>query len=106
MFIDTAGPSPRFAHLCRTGRRIFSSPAQACSICDSIRSEVSDNHLALFLPIMSEERSSSAAASAQRQVRVQLTSKQEDIALPENTGPILVPTGKSAHAFKKSLQWF
>lgn len=33
--------------------------------------------------------------AAQRQVRVQLTSKQEDIALPENTGPILVPTGKS-----------
>lgn len=43
--------------------------------------------------------STSAAASsqsAQRQVRVQLISKQEDIALPENTGPILVPTGKNA----------
>jgi hypothetical protein len=41
--------------------------------------------------------SSSAGASSQsvqRQVRVQLTSKQEDIALPENTGPILVPTGE------------
>lgn len=33
------------------------------------------------------------AQAAQRHVRVQLTSKQEDIALPENTGPILVPTG-------------
>ncbi|KAE8144297.1 hypothetical protein BDV25DRAFT_134790 [Aspergillus avenaceus] len=36
--------------------------------------------------------------SAQRQVRVQLTSKQEDIALPENTGPILVPTGLRRYA--------
>ena len=44
---------------------------------------------------MSEgSNSTSAAASAQRQVRVQLTSKQEEIALPENTGPILVPTGE------------
>lgn len=44
---------------------------------------------------MSEgSNSTSAAASTQRQVRVQLTSKQEDIALPENTGPILVPTGE------------
>ncbi|KAE8412477.1 ribosome biogenesis protein ytm1 [Aspergillus pseudocaelatus] len=42
--------------------------------------------------------STSAAASAQRQVRVQLTSKQEDIALPENTGPILVPTGLRRYA--------
>ncbi|OJJ44668.1 hypothetical protein ASPZODRAFT_71037 [Penicilliopsis zonata CBS 506.65] len=44
---------------------------------------------------------SSAAASSQavqRQVRVQLTSKQEDIALPENTGPILVPTGLRRYA--------
>lgn len=43
--------------------------------------------------------STSAAASsqsAQRQVRVQLVSKQEDIALPESTGPILVPTGMNA----------
>lgn len=35
-----------------------------------------------------------AGQAAQRQVRVQLTSQQEDIALPENTGPILVPTGE------------
>ncbi|PYH93755.1 WD40 repeat-like protein [Aspergillus ellipticus CBS 707.79] len=45
--------------------------------------------------------SASAAASsqsAQRQVRVQLVSKQEDIALPENTGPILVPTGLRRYA--------
>lgn len=44
----------------------------------------------------------SAAGSedpAQRQVRVQLTSKQEDIALPESTGPILVPTGKNPVCF-------
>lgn len=32
--------------------------------------------------------------SAQRQVRLQLTTRHEDVALPENTGPILVPTGK------------
>lgn len=45
---------------------------------------------------MAEDQSSASAVShdAQRQVRVQLTSKQEEIALPENTGPILVPTGK------------
>lgn len=49
---------------------------------------------------MNGEQDSAAAASSQasqRQVRVQLTSKQEDIALPENTGPILVPTGETAH---------
>jgi hypothetical protein len=43
---------------------------------------------------MSEDLNTAAAESAQRQVRVQLTSQQEDIALPESTGPILVPTGK------------
>ena len=37
-----------------------------------------------------------SSQAAQRQVRVQLTSKQEDVALPENTGPILVPTGEIA----------
>jgi len=47
---------------------------------------------------MAEDQNSASAVSqdAQRQVRVQLTSKQEEIALPENTGPILVPTGKSS----------
>lgn len=45
---------------------------------------------------MSEDQTESTADAAQRQVRVQLTSKQEDIALPENTGPILVPTGENA----------
>ncbi|KAI9930924.1 hypothetical protein ASPWEDRAFT_102045 [Aspergillus wentii DTO 134E9] len=48
-----------------------------------------------------DQVSDSAAASAQaaqRQVRVQLTSKNEDIALPENTGPILVPTGLRRYA--------
>lgn len=44
---------------------------------------------------MSEDQPSSATEAAQRQVRVQLTSHQEDIALPDNTGPILVPTGKN-----------
>lgn len=43
---------------------------------------------------MSGDQESSAVNVAQRQVRVQLTTQQEDIALPENTGPILVPTGK------------
>jgi ribosome biogenesis protein YTM1 len=42
---------------------------------------------------MSDEQNPSAVEATQRQVRVQLMSKQEDIALPENTGPILVPTG-------------
>lgn len=44
--------------------------------------------------MMDVDQDPTAAAQAARQVRVQLTSKQEDIALPENTGPILVPTGK------------
>ncbi|PGH15697.1 ribosome biogenesis protein YTM1 [Helicocarpus griseus UAMH5409] len=35
---------------------------------------------------------------AQRQVRLKLTSRHEDIALPENTGPILVPTGLRRYA--------
>lgn len=43
---------------------------------------------------MSGDQDQSAAEDAQRQVRVQLTTQQEDIALPESTGPILVPTGK------------
>ncbi|KAF7592872.1 ribosome biogenesis protein ytm1 [Aspergillus hancockii] len=51
---------------------------------------------------MSESLNSTSAdvssQSAQRQVRLQLTSKQEDIALPENTGPILVPTGLRRYA--------
>ncbi|KAJ5889989.1 hypothetical protein N7504_010799 [Penicillium tannophilum] len=47
---------------------------------------------------MSDEQTSSAAEATQRQVRVQLMSKQEDIALPENTGPILVPTGLRRYA--------
>ncbi|KAL2808114.1 hypothetical protein BJX63DRAFT_424877 [Aspergillus granulosus] len=40
----------------------------------------------------------SAAEAVQRQVRVQLTSQQEDIALPDSTGPILVPTGLRRYA--------
>ena len=44
---------------------------------------------------MSEEQVLSAAEAVQRQVRVQLSSQQEDVALPESTGPILVPTGKN-----------
>lgn len=101
---DAAGPSPRSAVVCRTGHRIFSSPTQACSICDSTRTDIHDVHLAEFLPIMSEEQASSATEAAQRQVRVQLTSKQEDIALPESTGPILVPTGKNAHAAREQFE--
>ena len=39
----------------------------------------------------------------QRQVRLQLTTRHEDVALPENTGPILVPTGKnSLDIYKKT----
>ncbi|KAJ5320245.1 hypothetical protein N7508_000528 [Penicillium antarcticum] len=48
---------------------------------------------------MSEDQiMSGASEAAQRQVRVQLTSQQEDIALPESTGPILVPTGLRRYA--------
>jgi ribosome biogenesis protein YTM1 len=47
--------------------------------------------------MMSGDQESSAAEAVQRQVRVQLTTQQEDIALPESTGPILVPTGEISH---------
>lgn len=40
------------------------------------------------------DASASTSQQAQRQVRLKLTSRHEDIALPESTGPILVPTGK------------
>jgi hypothetical protein len=46
---------------------------------------------------MSGDQEPSAVEAVQRQVRVQLTTQQEDIALPESTGPILVPTGKNSH---------
>ncbi|KXG52604.1 uncharacterized protein PGRI_088880 [Penicillium griseofulvum] len=90
-------PSPRSAQVCRTGHRIFSSPAENAtatkkdSICN-IGTNLNDFK-------MSEDLVTSAAAeSAQRQVRVQLISQQEDIALPESTGPILVPTGLRRYA--------
>ncbi|KAL5003879.1 hypothetical protein BDV10DRAFT_180400 [Aspergillus recurvatus] len=47
---------------------------------------------------MDTSQESVSSQAAQRQVRVQLTSKQEDIALPDNTGPILVPTGLKRYA--------
>ena len=37
---------------------------------------------------------SSSSQASQRQVRLHLTTRDGDIALPESTGPILVPTGK------------
>ncbi|EPS28741.1 hypothetical protein PDE_03687 [Penicillium oxalicum 114-2] len=40
----------------------------------------------------------SSAEPAQRQVRVQLVTQQEDIALPDSTGPILVPTALRRYA--------
>lgn len=54
---------------------------------------------------MSEEQVSSAAEVVQRQVRVQLSSQQEDVALPESTGPILVPTGKNFLQLHESFAW-
>lgn len=47
---------------------------------------------ATFPAIM--EGSAEFAQPAQRQVRLQLTTRDAEFALPENTGPILVPTGK------------
>ena len=52
---------------------------------------------------MSEGQDSAVSEAAQRQVRVQLTSKQEDIALPESTGPILVPTGKNHDSMQSRI---
>lgn len=53
--------------------------------------------------MMDVDQDHAMAQAAQRQVRVQLMSKQEDIALPENTGPILVPTGENTNAFANRL---
>ena len=48
---------------------------------------------------------SATESSAQRQVRVQLTTKNDDIALPDNAGPILVPTGeRMSLTLKENLQ--
>lgn len=51
---------------------------------------------------MSGDQDLTATEVTQRQVRVQLTTQQEDIALPESTGPILVPTGKD---LCKNFRW-
>ncbi|KAL5342609.1 hypothetical protein BJX70DRAFT_386099 [Aspergillus crustosus] len=47
---------------------------------------------------IAEDSTAELSQAAQSQVRVQLTSQQEDIALPDNTGPILVPTGLKRYA--------
>lgn len=49
------------------------------------------------------EGSTASAQSAQRQVRLQLTTRDADFALPENTGPILVPTGNYDQSMYNSL---
>jgi hypothetical protein len=42
--------------------------------------------------------------SSQAQIRLQLTTRHSDIALPENAGPILIPTSQDANlAFKASF---
>ncbi|EGC45618.1 microtubule-associated protein YTM1 [Histoplasma capsulatum var. duboisii H88] len=44
------------------------------------------------------DASTATSQQPQRQVRLKLTSRHEDIALPESTGPILVPTGLRRYA--------
>jgi hypothetical protein len=80
--------------VCRTGNRTFSSPAENATATrkDSI-SNISTN-LDLIFTMSEDQIMSGASEAAQSQVRVQLSTQQEDIALPESTGPILVPTGK------------
>jgi hypothetical protein len=43
---------------------------------------------------------------AQRQVRLQLTTGDEEVALPDNTGPILVPTGTLMQNLKETTKKF
>ncbi|KAJ5725699.1 uncharacterized protein N7483_007056 [Penicillium malachiteum] len=57
-----------------------------------------DEVIDLIIALFADDEQNSGAEAAQRQVRVQLMSKQEDIALPESTGPILVPTGLRRYA--------
>lgn len=80
----------------RSGTRNFSSPADLVEIVKAIGFFHHANTPLISHSKMSEDQNPAAASSqdAQRQVRVQLTSKQEEIALPDNTGPILVPTGE------------
>lgn len=42
-----------------------------------------------------DTESGPSSQAIQRQVRLQLTTRDGDIALPDNTGPILVPTGEA-----------
>lgn len=44
-----------------------------------------------------------SAQPAQRQVRLQLTTRDAEFALPENTGSILVPTGKPRLNHERSI---
>lgn len=46
------------------------------------------------------------AQAAQRQVRLQLTTREPDLALPEGTGPILVPTGSYFLFFVPAFVYF
>jgi hypothetical protein len=46
-----------------------------------------------------DAESGSSSQAAQRQVRLQLTTRDGEIALPDNTGPILVPTGETVRGF-------
>lgn len=86
--------SPRSAQVCRTGHRIFSSPAENATA--TKKDSIYNNGSNLKYFTMSEDLVTAGAAEAvQRQVRVQLISQEEDIALPESTGPILVPTGET-----------
>lgn len=44
-------------------------------------------------------------AGPQTQVKLQLTTNQPDIALPESTGPILVNTSKFYMKYHFIIQW-
>ncbi|KAF3388942.1 Ribosome biogenesis protein ytm1 [Penicillium rolfsii] len=71
---------------------------QAISEIKPTRAEIIHHNLDKISPIMSGDLEPTTAEAVQRQVRVQLTTQQEDIALPESTGPILVPTGLRRYA--------
>lgn len=46
---------------------------------------------------------SSMSQASQRQVRLHLTTRDGDLALPESTGPILVPTGKKYFNWRRTI---
>jgi hypothetical protein len=85
----------------RIDRRIFFSIYQ---ILDCVISHIWTTQISDQIFTMDTESGPSSQA-IQRQVRLQLTTRDGDIALPDNTGPILVPTGEAVRGIFFFFFW-